>query len=177
MKETIMHAALVAVCLLLDAANPKVVPAQPEKNDVASILGRADFWEKAGARNGRKWTDDERKELENLRKTSKDFSIRLRANKVLTDLAGQSRFSDEDAALVAASFRYLEQRLDQPPARTLCIEQGITHYTAGMRADGSGLFLIEHVEGQGFNGGLNLVWNGGTQAIESMQAWGAVPAK
>jgi hypothetical protein len=172
-----MHALLVAACLALAAANPKIEPAQAEKNDVASVLGRKDFWEKAGARNGRMWTDEERKELERLRKTSNDFSIRLRANKVLTDLAGKSRFPAEDAALVTAGFRYLEQRLDQAPARTLCVEQGFTHYTAGSRADGSGLFLIEHVEGNGFNGGLNLVWNGGTQAIESMQAWGGVPAK
>ena len=172
-----MHALLVAACLVLAAVNPRIEPAQPEKNDVASILNRKDFWEKAGSKDGRKWTDAERKELEKLRKTSNDFSIRLRANKVLTDLAGKSRFSADDASLVTAGFRYLEQRLDQAPARTLCVDQGFTHYTAGTRADGSGLFLIEHVEGQGFNGGLNLVWNGGTQAIESMQPWGGVPAK
>ena len=78
--------------------------------------------------------------------------------------------------IVAASFRYLEERLAQQSVQTLCAEQGFTHYTVSQRGDGTILFLIEHVDAQGFNGGLNLAWNGGTQAIETMQAWGAVPA-
>ena len=88
-----MHAILVSVCLVFTTAVPKVVPAQPEKDDVASVLGRKDFWEKAGTKDGRKWSEAERKELEELQASSKDAVIRLRANKVLTDLAGRSRFA------------------------------------------------------------------------------------
>ena len=85
-----MHAILVSVCLVFTTANPKIVPAQPEKNDVASVLGRNDFWDKAGAKDGRKWSEADRKELEQIQSTSKNAVLRLRANKVLTDLAGQA---------------------------------------------------------------------------------------
>ncbi len=174
-----MRCFLVATCslALLLGVNPRSVHADGDKpGDISEILKAKDFWDKAGKKDGRKWTDAEKKQLDDFKSTSKDAVIRLRANKVLVDLAGNARFggAKDDEAVVIGCFRHLEKELATLPVKTLCTQQGFTHYGDG---GGSNVLLIEHVQPGGFNGGLNLKWDSEKKAVVEMKSWGDVPAK
>lgn len=159
------------------AVNIQIVHAGDcQAEDIVKVLKAKDFWDKDGKTAGREWADAERKQLAELKSSSKDAVVRLRANKVLVDLAGNSRFGARDETVALAGFRYLEGRLKEAPVQELCAEQGFTHYVVSTKNDGSVWFLIEHVESAGFNGGLNLSWDVKKKVITSMQSWGEVPA-
>ena len=138
---------------------------------IEKMLRARNFYETSAER---KFTDDEIKQVEALAAGSKDEKIRVRAQKVLVDHAGKGRGKDEAAVL--AAFKYLENNLAAPQVKKLLVEQGFTHYTVAAKgADGSQMFLIEHVSTpQGFNGGLNLRYDPKTKVIVEMKAWGAV---
>jgi hypothetical protein len=143
-------------------------------NNIVKVLESKDFWETAGKKDGRKWTAEELKQLENFNSSNQKAMLRLRANKVLVDLAGHGRYRQQDEAVVSAGFRYLEEKLQEKPVKKLIAEQGFTHYTISKKTDGTQWFLIEHVETGGFNGGLNLKVD--EEDITDMQSWGAVSA-
>ncbi len=145
---------------------------KPAKELVQTLQAR-DFWQNAGRKGVRKWTEEEAKQLRALADTSKDPSIRLRARKVLVDLSGNSRYAAGDEAIVVVAFRLLERQLDKPTVRTLCVDKGFTHYTVSQGPGGKCL-LIEHVQHRGFNGGLNLLWDAKKQTIVEIKSWGDV---
>jgi hypothetical protein len=144
---------------------------------VAELLKAKDFWQTTGLRDGRKWTDGEVEQLRGLVATSPDAVVRLRGDKILADLDKKGRFGAKQEAIVTAGFRYLEKNLKTAPVKTLCVEQGLTHYTVSTKSDGTLWLLVEHVESKGFNGGLNLKWDGTKKDITKMEAWGNVPAE
>lgn len=144
------------------------------RNEVALLLQSRDFWDTAGRQGGRQWTRAEERQLADLQFSSQNPVTRLRANKVLVDLASNGRVKDKtDEAAVIACFQYLEEQLATRPVKTLCADQGFTHYFGPLRSGGT--FLIEHVGTRRFNGGLNLHWDAGKQTVAGMKAWGEVP--
>ncbi|MCE9604658.1 MAG: hypothetical protein K8U03_07110 [Planctomycetia bacterium] len=170
---------LTMTCSLAFAFGPALqcVQANDDKpGDVSEILKAEDFWSTTGKQNGRTWTDSEKRQLEELKTTSKDGVIRLRANKVLVDLAGNSRIDGYEDA-VTDCFRYLEKQLGSAPVKQLCAEVGFTHY--GIGTGTNGVFLIEHVDGnpKGFNGGLNLTWDREKKTVTGVKSWGKIVAE
>ena len=148
---------------------------EEKTDDVAKILNAKNFWDKAGKKDGRQWTAAEKTQLEKLKTESKDAVVRLRANKVLVDLAANGRLVGKDAeTLVIECFRHLEKELANAAVKKLCAEQGFTHYIGTV---GNGVFLIEHVQLRGFNGGLNLKWDSATNSVVEMESWGDVQGK
>ena len=184
-----------AVFALLMALSPSSSPAdEPPPKGVLEILQAQDFWEKAGQRDGRKWTDDEVKQLRELEKSGKEAVVRLRACKILVDV-GDKRPKNENRieiikiaggnkapiksenAIVTAAFRHLEKHIESAAVKKLCVEKGFTNYAVSTQTDGTTKFLIERVHLKDFNGGLNLRWDEQKKEIVEMKAWGDVPAK
>jgi len=172
-----MRCFLLGTCgvALLFAANARSVRADGDQpSDVAAILKAKDFWDTTGKAGGRKWTEGEKKQLEILKSMSKDSLVRLRANKMLVDLGNKGRIVGGPEAEIAliGGFRYLETILPSIPVHCLCVQHGFTHYVSNK----NGVFLLEHVEARGFNGGLNLKWDFAKKAVVEIKSWGDVPA-
>ncbi len=164
-------AALLAVLCFM--VHTRIIAAEDKPRDTVKILESKDFWGTAGKKGGRKWAALERKQLEELKSSSRNARLRLRANKILVDLAGNARYREEDEAAVVAGFHYLEDNLQIKPIQKLVEKQGFTHYTVSMKNEGTQWFLIEHVELKGFNGGVNLKVD--EEAITEMKSWARSP--
>jgi hypothetical protein len=146
--------------------------ADERPDELARILTAKDFWETAGRSGGQKWTDAEQKQLRVIQAESTNPVTRLRANKVLVDLADTGRVKDKaDEAKVIECFRYLESHVADGAVNKLCANEGFTHYSGPARSGGT--FLIEHVS-PGFNGGLNLKWDAAKTSVGEVKAWGDV---
>ena len=172
-----MRCVLVATFSLAIALVPNLglVRAGDDKPGVVDVLKAKDFWDKAGKKDGRKWTDAEQKQLEDLKSSSKEAVVRLRANKVLVDLAGKSRYEAQDEALVAAGFQYLEGKLNEAEVKELCAEKGFTGYALEQPLKRFKFLVVERVEKEGKSGGLFLLWDTDTNVIMDMQFWTAAP--
>jgi hypothetical protein len=160
--------AITCLCLLPcyggDKASDKAAAA------ILDLLQQKDFWTNSGKANGRRWTPEEEQQLHKIWNATRDPIVRLRANKVLVDLAGQGK-SDGDEAFVAANFAQLEAKLAEPSIKLICADTGFTHYYSNRGQ--KGVFLIEHVHADSpTNGGLNLSWDEKLQKLEKMKAWG-----
>jgi hypothetical protein len=168
---------LVPIALFLLTVPASARAAETKLADVEKILHDKDFWDKAGRRADRKWTDEEQKHLQELKSSSKDPLLRLRANKILLDLSGAGKYTRDQEPIVLGAFRSLEKNLSLLPVKILCVDQGFTHFSVGTTATGESVFLIEHVEARGFNGGLNLKWDGKNKAVVEVKPWGDVRGK
>lgn len=155
-----------------------MAPLQGKEAPPKSIVERLsakDFWDTLGSQPSPTWTDAETTALRNLATTSNDPVIRLRANKLLVDAAGNGRLNTGAgaAAIATAAFRYLEDHLDNPSVKDLCANRGFTHYHVSHSGGNSTAFLIERV-GKDFNGGINLRWNETNQTVARFEVWGQV---
>jgi hypothetical protein len=164
------------LCVLTALAEDKASAVAPAKTpdkaaaEIQDLLQQKDFWTNAGKLHGRKWTPEEEQQLHKTWAAARDPVVRLRANKVLVDLANQGK-SDGDEAFVAANFSQLEAKLAEPSIKVLCAETGFTHYFSNRGQ--KGVFLIEHVNAANpTSGGLNLYWDEKLKKLEKMKAWG-----
>lgn len=104
--------------------------------------------------NGQKWSPEDEQQFHKIWDAARNPVVRLRANKVLVDLANHGR-SDGDEAFVAANFAQLEAELAEPSVKILCADAGFTHYLSNRGQNG--VFLIERVTTTNpVSGGLNL---------------------
>jgi hypothetical protein len=145
-------------------------PATKEAAAILDLLQQKDFWTNAGKLNGRKWSPEEEQQLHKTWAAARDPVVRVRANKILVDLANQGK-SDGDEDFVAANFQRLEEKLQEPSVKILCADTGFTHYFSNRGQ--KGVFLIEHVTAMNpASGGLNLYWDEAQKKLEKMKAWG-----
>ncbi|WP_254507625.1 hypothetical protein [Anatilimnocola floriformis] len=145
-----------------------------EGDDVLAVLKSKDFYEAAGKQGGRVWSEEDLKQLAALKSAiDAEPMLRLRANKVLVDVAAKARLNTgpADEHIVVAGFRHLETNLKQAKVKEL-LDGGFTHYHISRRDDdGRLLFLIERV-GKTPSGGLNLEWDPVKKEIIKMTGWG-----
>ncbi len=142
---------------------------------VVERISAKDFWEQLGSQPAPPWTEAESTAIRSLATTSNDPVVRLRAHKLLVDAAGNGRLNTGPgaAAIATAAFRYLEEHLDNPSVKDLCVTRGFTHYHVSSSGGNAKVFLIERV-GKDFNGGINLRWNETNQTVARFEVWGEV---
>mgnify|MGYP006969367621 CR=1 FL=1 len=168
-------AAMSAVLFTATRSAPAANQNKAQTPTMAERLSADDFWTTAGKDALAKWSDDQLAELRKL-SASDNAVVRLRANKLLVDHAGNGRLNvgPGSADIAAAAFRFLESHLDNPSVKDLCIKQGFAHYHVSHAGGGGAVFLIEHVGAGGFNGGINLRWNETNHTVARFEVWGDV---
>jgi hypothetical protein len=160
---------LSSLAVLFGVSVVLAVPTPKAETSMEKTLKSKDFYDK-----GLEISDAEMVQVAALANESKDPLVKVRARKLVVEQAGNGR--NGDAELTKAAFKYLEDNLKNASVKALLVDQGFSHYTTSARNDGTTWFLIEHVQAQGFNGGLNLRYDAQKKQIVEMKAWGAVPA-
>lgn len=157
---------------LLFATAAETAP-KPDRLLLTTTLAAEDFWEHEPAK---AWTAGEVTLLEEMAASSESPVIRIRATKLLIDLAGGGRATAKDTPIVAAGFRYLEQHLKDPAIIRFLAAPRMTHYTVSRQTDGSSWFLLETVQSPN-SGGLNFRWDAEKKQIELAKSWGSLAEK
>ncbi len=109
-----------------------------------------------------------------LRTASKDDVIRLRASRVLVELAGKASYNvdKDDYAVAVAGFQYLEANVKNAQVKKM-LDEGITHYHVSLNTTRGGVWLLIESLGRKPSVGLNLRWDAEKKAIVEMEAWGS----
>jgi hypothetical protein len=169
---------IVGLCLSFLCATAN---AQEQPTPARQILTAKDFWETTGQKNDHVFDEAVQGELRNiaLDEQSKP-ELRLRAGKLLCDLAGHTRLSTEfpakhAARAMTAGMKYLEANLADATVRKFAPQLGFTHLAISQKStDAEGMwFLIESVE-PARNGGLNLRVDPTTWKVTQVEHWGKI---
>jgi hypothetical protein len=150
-------------------------PADPPT--VLDILKAKDFYETAGKIGGRKWTDDELKEVRKLATGSRDLAVKLRAYKVLVDLNGKDKIwikdGSVDETVALRGFEYLEKNLDDAFVKRSCFEFPFDNYAVMKHTrTGDVVVMLETLNPN--TGGLNLIWDPARKKITGQEPWGLI---
>jgi hypothetical protein len=165
------------------ARAPSIVALSPEMR----MLSADDFWAKDGATTKHAFDAQTLDELKKLSETADRPAIRIRAHKLLCDVAEHTRIApgmnDADAArAVAISFEYLETHLADPAIAKYAPQAGFSHLTVGSTSGAGPTWLLMETVGNrpGFNGGLNIRYDLKTSKVQEVKHWGDIrpaPAK
>lgn len=159
---------LLAFALPLLSATAAERPPVEDRHQLANTLGDEGFWLRPQERS---WSAREVALLSQLSVADENPVIRLRASKLLIELAGSGRATAEDLPIVVAAFRYIEQHPDDPTISRLLASPRMTHYTTSRQSNGSVWFLIESVHSAN-RGGLNFRWDAEKKQVELVKGWG-----
>lgn len=146
---------------------------QQESARLERVLAAKQFWVKPPDSS---WTPREVGLLSQLAVSSHEAVVRLRATKLIIDLAGNGSATAEQAPIATAAFRYLEEHADQPSVARLLASPRLTHYTVSTKDDGSIWVLLESMATGANRGGLNLKWDKDAGQIATLTAWGGLAA-
>jgi hypothetical protein len=163
-----------AVSVLALLILPHAFAGEGKSGDVRDVIQARDFWDTDGKLGGRKWSDAEQARLAELKTASSDDVLRLRASRVLAELAGNVSYNvgKDDDAVAVAGFRYLEADVKNAQVKRM-LDAGITHYHVSLNTTQGGVWLLIEGVGHKPSGGLNLRWNAEKKTIVAMEAWGS----
>jgi hypothetical protein len=170
MRSSVLAAGLTALLTLSHA-----FAGEGKTGDVRDVIQAKDFWDKDGKKGGRKWSGAEQAQLAELKTASKDDVIRLRASRVLVELAGKAGYyniAKDDDAVAVAGFRYLEANVENAHVQKM-LNEGITHYSVSLNTKRGCVCMLVESLGNKSSGGLNLYWDAEKKEIVEMQAWGS----
>jgi hypothetical protein len=170
-----MRGLLLVVPLAVLLPLPPGRGADDKSSDTQKVLMAKNFWDKDGTQGGRKWSEAEQAQLAELSRKSEDAVVRLRASKVLIELAGRAKYNvgKDDDAIAVAGFRYLEANLQNPQVKKM-LDEGITHYHVSPNTTQGGIWVLIETLGRKPSGGLNLRWDADGKSVVEMVAWGSV---
>lgn len=148
---------------------------------MSALLQAPDFWSRTGARVSHPAISDrDLAAIRELAGTAQDPVVRIRARKILADVAGHTRYSQqvpEGQVLeaVEAGFWYLETHLDDKTVAQFHPESGFSHVTVSPRSgDGAVWLLIEAAGGSSYAGGLNIRYQPTSKTVDKVEHWGGV---
>lgn len=185
MAFSIIALAIPATIVLGAAAQP----ADTAKETVPStapaavlVLSSSDFWSNLGSSAGDHQKDmPSQAELQRIAAGHDKAAIRLRAWKLLCDLAGHTHLQadlsgEEPQRVTAVAFTWLEGHLSDAEVAKYSPQSGFAHLTLSVRpGDDAVWVLLETVQlPPGFNGGLNFRYDRKTNAISSCDRWGEI---
>lgn len=155
--------------------------AEEQQTPALKVVTAKDFWDTTGHENEHTLNEAMHTELQNIATNGQAKpELRLRAGKLLCDLAGHNRHAPEFAAEHAAQamtvgMKYLESNFGDETVRKFSPELGFTHLSISRKSDDpAGMwFLIESVE-PARNGGLNLRIDPATWKVTKVEHWGKV---
>lgn len=147
---------------------------QQDRAHLEQSLAAKEFWTKAP---NATWTPHEVALLSQLAVASHNSAVRLRATKLIIDLAGNGSSTQQQASMVVACFRHLEEHTEQPIVARLLAGPLLTHYTVSAKADGSVWVLLESVATGANRGGINMQWDAEKAQVGSLSSWGVFAAK
>jgi hypothetical protein len=169
-KTLLLLLAFAAPFLFATAAeNPPAL----ERAKLATVLAEKGFWDKQP---DTIWNAREVAALDDLADSGDSPAVRLRATKLLIDVAGGGRATAKELPIVAAGFRYIEQHLQDPAILRMLAAPRMTHYTVSSQADGSVWFLLELARSPD-GGGLNFRWDAEKKQMELVKSWGSLAQK
>ncbi|MBM4156495.1 MAG: hypothetical protein FJ221_15925 [Lentisphaerae bacterium] len=147
---------------------------QQDRARLEQVLSSKEFWVKPPSTS---WNPHEVALLSQLAACSHEPAVRLRATKLIIDLAGNGYSTPQQAPIVIAAFRYIEERADQPAVARLLASPRLTHYTVSTKEDGSVWVILESMATGSNRGGVNLEWDKDRAQIASLTAWGGFAAE
>ncbi len=165
---------LLCLCAALAApvfADPADSTSRQDRERLEQTLAAEQFWAQPPKT---PWTAREAAIFSEIAASASEPAVRLRARKILIDLAGNGRATAEQLPMVAAAFRHLERNAAQPAIARLLAGPGLTHYTVSTKGDGSRWVLVESTAPESNRGGINLRLNAEGTEILLMEAWGGI---